>query len=103
MEDKIKVYYKSVGMPAQYIEMNNTLASQRELIGGYMEVVPILGTPFVCVCDEEGRLKELAPNIMVNGQPIVGNVFVARTEKEEFSSITQYDYNFLVEFLPQII
>lgn len=103
MEEKIKVYYKSVETPAQYIEINNTLASLRELIGGYLEVVPILGTPFVCVCDEEGALKDLTLNLMVNGQPIVGNVFVARVEKEEFASITQYDYNFLVEFLPQIL
>lgn len=55
-----------------------TLDEVRDLIGGYVEVVP-LGAGRVALCDEEGRMKGLPPNpgaSMLAGRPLVGTVAI---------------------------
>jgi hypothetical protein len=79
-------------------EVNNDLETFHELVGGYIEVVPT-GEGFNMVCNEEGKIIGLEPNIQIHGglDFISGQFIVCKNDAYgEFSSITQKEAN---EFL----
>lgn len=71
--DKIKVVYLAQFSAPEVREIPNEGDAFRELIGGYMELVPIKeyadGRQLLVVCDEEGKLKGKFPNfpLIYNG------------------------------------
>lgn len=92
MENKIKVLYIPVYGEATVREIGNHLLDMWDLVGGYIEVVRPFDDDVALVCNEEGRIDGLQPNLVVNGEVIVGDVFLCRTELgpdgEEFASLT---------------
>ena len=92
--DKISVIvFEPPGTECEYREIDNTLEAMQEIVGGYIEVVPLCNKDdepihgIVLVCNEEGKLKGLPDNIKVWGDPIKGTCFICRTDGEEFASI----------------
>lgn len=71
--DKIKVVYLAQFCEPEVREIPNEGDAFRELIGGYMELVPLKeyedGRQLLVVCDEEGKLKGKNPNfpLIYNG------------------------------------
>jgi len=92
MENKIKVLYIPADGEATAREIGNHLLDMWDLVGGYIEVVRPFDDDVALVCNEEGKIDGLQPNLVVNGEVIVGNVFLCRTELgpegEEFASLT---------------
>lgn len=62
----------------------NALEEFQKLVGGHIECVTMDG--YVLICNEEGRIKSMLPNIFPDGfrAPIVGPVVVAGIDGEEF-------------------
>ena len=100
MAKKIKVMLYEVGKRGRVVEIGNDLKSMQELVGGYIEVVP-LEDDLVVVCDEEGILKYLPINrvMLLRGQrvPIHGTFFVTKCAfgAEEFETLKPYDIAWL--------
>ena len=63
--EKIRVLLKKVGEEPQVIEIEDTLEAKQELVGGYIEMAcpPIHDDTAVIICNEEGKLLGLKPNV----------------------------------------
>ena len=77
----MKVIVKEPGMASEYREVDNTLDSMQEIVGGYIECV-FLGDGAVMVCNEEGKLMGMQMNFPFHNDIIVGTVFVCGTDEE---------------------
>lgn len=67
----------------------NTLKSFQEVVGGYIECVPLDENILIC-CDEEGRLKGKAVNRTVSGISFAGTIVVTAYDEEgEHISLTE--------------
>ncbi len=86
MGNEINVVYKRVGEPAVVGKLENTYEALKAYLNeGYLEAVPFCGATMYL--DEEGKLKDLAPNFpwMHEGQLhdiIVGDVVFVNTDDE---------------------
>jgi Domain of unknown function (DUF3846) len=47
-------------------EFDQTYETIKERVGGWLEIAPTPGSPFVMFCDEEGKLKGLPVNVRAN-------------------------------------
>lgn len=94
----MKAVVKLVNHPAKIIDIpwgedpNKNLKEIQGLIGGYAEQI-VRGSgvqDWVLLADEDGRLKELPPNIVFVSlpQPIVGTVLVVGMEQPEMVSLS---------------
>ena len=88
MEEKqILVLIKEPGKPAELEPLfENTLEAVQKAVGGYIEAVTIYPN-LVVICNEEGWLMGLEPNVVINGIDFVGTVIAAGVKGENFSSI----------------
>ena len=88
MSKKIKVLYKRVGREPEVVEMENTLQSMQSMVGGFIEVIPYDNHELVC--NEEGKIMGLYPNVGFDYDVINGNFFIANDDYEtgDFASLT---------------
>lgn len=88
MSKKIKVLYKRVGREPEVVEMENTLQSMQSMVGGFIEVIPY--DDHELVCNEEGKIMGLYPNVGFDYDVINGNFFIANDDYEtgDFASLT---------------
>lgn len=85
--------------------LTNCLADLQTIVGGYIEEIkyPVSGMEdMLLICNEEGKLKQLAPNFFLNKDVIVGDVcFLNVRENEsgenEYCSLTKPQINFLLK------
>lgn len=88
--EKIKCVIQRPGQISEIAEIENTLEAFQEIVGGYIEVMPLIER-LVLIVNEEGKLKGLEPNIYVNGDCLVGTVIVTAVDGEEFRSLTVHE------------
>ena len=74
--------------------IENTLEAMQEIVGGYIETVTFAEDACI-VCNEEGRLKGLAPCMKLFGIDFVGTCMVVGVKGEEFCSVPENAYNLL--------
>ena len=87
---KINVLVCEPGGKMEIREIDNTLEAMQEIVGGYIEVIPLGGDAgLVCVCNEEGKLMGLPTSINVWNEPVAGTCFICKDAGEEFGSITE--------------
>ena len=88
MGKKIKVLYKRVGREPEVVEIENTLQAMQSLVGGFIEVIPY--DYYELVCNDEGKLQGLYPNVGFDYDIINGNFFIANDNYEtgDFASLT---------------
>ena len=88
MKEKIKVIYKEVGKDPKVIEIQNTLEAKQKLVGGLIEAVEYKDV--VLICNEEGKIYDLKPNVQFAKDYIAGNFLVAGDDFEtgDFISLT---------------
>lgn len=89
-ETKIRVLVYRPEQPSKVEEHGRDLEAQQALVEGYIESVP-LGEGIFMTCNEEGKLKGLAPNFVLPGDLIVGTVFFHRVEEAESASLSDED------------
>lgn len=82
----MKVVIKKVGQMPEAKEIKGTLENLQEIVGGYIECVGVFDN-ILCVCNEEGKMRKLPPNFILNGDIIVGDVFFCAGGEEDFESL----------------
>lgn len=82
----MKIVIKKAGHELEVKEINGELHEMQEIVGGYIECV-VLVDNILCVCNEEGKLKNLKPNFFFNGDLIVGDVFFCSAGEDDFDSL----------------
>ena len=92
----MRVMSYRVGEDVEEIEIDNTLEALQEYVDGYIEVLPLGDTEFLCICNEEGKNLRLAPNreIFHHGKIqdiIFGDFLVCKSCEDEFVGLTDDD------------
>lgn len=67
-----------------YIE--NKLKTLQQIVGGYIEVVPI-AQEVLAICNEEGKLLNLEPNIKHYDDILHGTIIICGAAGDEFSDV----------------
>ena len=85
---KIRILYKEVGKEPQIMFIDNTLEAKQKLVGGLIEVVPY--EDVLIICNEEGKLLNMPPNLVFEYDYIAGNCFVIGDDykNSDFKSLT---------------
>lgn len=90
----MKVIVKKAGKKEfEKIEISGSLESLKEIVGGYIEVVPFAEN-ILMICNEEGKLLELKPNFIYCGDVICGDVLFCSFEGEDFIGLNDYQLKF---------
>lgn len=86
----MRVIIKEVGKGFEIAEIENTLESIQAVVGGYLEIVPshLAYEKIAVICNEEGLLIGLEPNMRIGHNIVVGNILFVGVDGEEFSSLT---------------
>ena len=89
MESKLKILYKEVGKLPEVIEIEDTLEAKQKLVNGLIEVVPYIDD-MLLICNEEGKILKMHPNLDFTYDYIAGNCFVVGDDFENagFRSLT---------------
>ena len=88
---KLKVIYKEVGKDPVVMEIGDTLEAKPKLVGGLAEAVPYKDN-LLLICNEEGKIMNLKPNLQLDYNYIVGNCFVVG---DDFENLGFKSLNFL--------
>ena len=94
----MKIVIKRPAEKPEVCEIQGTLENLMEIVGGYIECVNIVDN-ILCVCNEEGKLMELPPNFVFNGDMIVGDVFFCAGGEEEFESLNDDQIEFTMNVM----
>lgn len=83
----MKFIVKEPGKKAKIIEYEDTVDTYNVLksaVGGYIELVYVNGLPknIDMFCNETGKLNNLAPNINIGYDVVVGTVIFARHNRD---------------------
>lgn len=95
---KITAVVKEPGKPAEIVKIENTLEVLQRIVGGQIEVIHVLND-IVMVCNEEGKLEDLQPNIAMPNDVVVGTVIALGTDGDEFRGLTDEESVFVREYL----
>lgn len=90
---KITIAVKRPGDVWKIKEVEDTLKTYQDIVGGYIEHFKSIGD-IAFFCNEEGKFLDLEPNIFVPelNDTVVGTVFAARSDEAgEFVSLTDED------------
>lgn len=87
---KLKIIYKEVGKDPVVLEIEDTLEAKQKLVGGLIEVVPYKDD-LLLICNEEGKITNLKPNLQFDYDYIAGNCFIIGDDYENsgFKSIEE--------------
>ena len=90
MENKLKILYKEVGKIPEVIEIEDTLEAKQKLVDGLIEVVPYIDD-MLLICNEEGKILKMHPNLDFTYDYIAGNCFIIGDDFENagFRSLTE--------------
>lgn len=88
--EKLKVLYKEIGKKPKVLEIDDTLEAKQKIVGGLIEVVPYKNN-MLLICNEEGKILDLPPNLKFENDYIAGNCFVVGDDLKNsgFKSLTK--------------
>ena len=94
-KEDLRIVLKKVGKIPEIMNIENTLEAKQELVGGLIEVVSGLKDDILLVCNEEGKLTNLLPNLMFDFDYIAGDCFFVGDDYEngDFKSLTDIQIN----------
>lgn len=80
--------------------IENTLEALQHEVGGYIKTIT-LASDLVLICDEEGRLKNKAPNLpaSVFVPWLVGDVIVAGVSGDDFCDLSENMVRYVTKVL----
>lgn len=83
---KIKVIIKKPEDEfGRLVEVENELEVFQSIVGGYIETMGYKN--LVIICNEEGKLRGLQPNVVLGRDMLVGTIIVCGASGDEFSDI----------------
>lgn len=86
----MKVVVKKVGQSGQVVEVENTLETWNNIVGGWIQTFP-LTSDMLIICNEEGKLKGLEPNIEIvvgeYSELIVGDFAIVKQGYDDFEGL----------------
>ena len=82
----MKVVVKRVGKVGEVQEIEDSLKVLQYLVGGYTTTYPFKNEMIV-ICNEEGLLQGLEPNIKIGNQVIAGDIVIVKKGEEDFESL----------------
>ena len=87
--EKIRIVLKKVNKEPKVMNIENTLKAKQKLVNGLIEVVPVTDD-ILLICNEEGKLENLVPNLVFDYDYIVGDCFFIGDDYEngDFKSLT---------------
>lgn len=99
----MKVIQKNAGEMPKVVEIDGSLKSMQDIVGGYIETFPLDGSVII-VCNEEGKLLNMPVNFKVMTttgyvEYINGNVFLCRAGMEDFESLTNEDIKYFMNVM----
>jgi hypothetical protein len=98
--DKLRVLVCEPDKAPEVREIDDTLEAMQAIVGGYIQAIFVnMCKDYVLVCNEEGRLKGLEPNIYIGLDVIVGTCFFCNNGGEDFASLDDSDIEALKELL----
>lgn len=94
------ILFKEPGAPCEVREIPNELETLQELVGGYVETVP-LEEALIFLVNEDGKLLGLEPNVVAPSLDVlVGDIaVVAYDGGEDFRSLTPSEIDFCKEYI----
>lgn len=84
----MKVLKKDPGKAPEMITIDGSLSSMQDVVGGYIQVLPLPRCKAIMVCNEEGKIFDLPHNISLIGRHIVGTVFFCCSTQDRMVSLT---------------
>ena len=93
-EEKLRVLYKQVGKIPKVKIIKNTLEEKQELVQGLIEVIPY--NDMLLICNEEGKILNLEPNVIFDFDYIAGDCFFFFFDykRGDFKSLTMEEIEF---------
>ena len=73
-KEELKIVLKKVGEEPEVINIENTLEAKQKLVDGLIEVIRI-AEDILLICNEEGKLLNMPPNLIFDYDYIAGNCF----------------------------
>jgi hypothetical protein len=67
------------------VEIENELEVFQSIVGGYIETMGYKN--LVIICNEEGKLRGLQPNVVLGRDMLVGTIIVCGASGDEFSDV----------------
>ena len=88
-KEDLKIVLKKVGEEPEVMNIENTLEAKQKLVDGWIEVVSVT-EDILLVCNEEGKLDNLPPNLLFDYDYIAGDCFFIGDDYEngDFKSLT---------------
>lgn len=97
MKKQIKVIVKRPQEKPQVIEIADTLQTWQGLVGGYIEAVPYTRDgKILVICNEDGKLMNLKPNLPYGNDILVGTIVFVGNDAPEFRSLTEEEIQFVM-------
>ena len=88
-----------INQPLQLKEIEGTIEDFQELVGEFIEIVPITDE-IVCICNEKGALQELENNFHDDRLGwIVGTCVFTSTKDTEFTSLSDMQIGYIAEYI----
>ena len=89
VKEKLKIVMKRVGKEPKVMNVENTLEAKQKLVNGLIEVLPVTDD-ILLICNEEGKIENLLPNLVFDYDYIVGDCFFVGDDYEngDFKSLT---------------
>ncbi len=84
----MKVLKKAPGKAPEVITIDGSLSSMQDVVGGYIQTMPVPRCKAIMVCNEEGKIFDLPHNITLMGRHIVGTVFFCCSTQGAMTALT---------------
>lgn len=84
----MKVIIKEPGQRPRVTEIENSLSTLQQAVGGYIETVT-LAEDCCIICNEEGRLQGLPYNLTFCGISFVGTILFVGVLGDEFADLSK--------------
>ena len=84
---KIKVIIKRPDEKYGHVtHISARLENLQNTVGGYIETITVI-KGVILICNEEGKLRDLEPNMWLNGDLIRGTIIICGQSGEDISDI----------------
>lgn len=89
-EKNLRIVLKKVGENPEVMNIENTLEAKQKLVNGWIEVVSVTDD-ILLICNEEGKLENLLPNLNFGCDYIAGDCFFVGDDYKngDFKSLTE--------------
>ena len=88
-KEDLKIVLKKVGEEPKVMNIENTLDAKQKLVDGLIEIARV-SEDILLVCNEEGKLENLQPNLVFDYDYIAGDCFFVGDDYDngDFKSLT---------------